>query len=135
MKDWIKKLANEQNLSNEDVERLDQALQAQDAAGLQSVVGSLPRHEAPESIVRAFDASIKRRGLLRIASGFGAFAAASMAMFFALNSTKTQQPIAETRATADSLYDWHAEAAAASVLPSDSASLAAFSQVARGENQ
>ena len=135
MKDWINKLANEQNLSEEETQRLDQALQAQDAAGLQAVTAGLPRHEAPDTIVKAFDASIKKRGILRLASGFGAFAAASLAMFFALNSPETQQPIAETPATADSLYDWHAEAAAASVLPSDSASLAAFSQVARGESQ
>ena len=135
MNDWIKKLANEDSLTAEEVARLDEALKAQDAAGLQSMVASLPRFEAPASIVGNFEKSLRRRGVMRLASGFGAFAAASMAMFFALNSQEAAQPVTEGP-SADSLYDWHNEAVATSVLPGDGAGMAAFSQVARnGESQ
>ena len=114
---------------------MDAALKEQDASGLPSVMQGLDRHDAPEGIVAAFEKSIRRRGAYRLASGFAACAAASFAMFFALNGQETPTPVAEAPA-ADSLYDWHVEAAATSVLPSDGASLAAFSQVARnGDHQ
>ena len=135
MKDWINKLANEEALSGDEAQRLDEALKAQDAAGLQSLAASLPKHDAPESVVEAFDKSVKRRGIFRLASGFGAFAAASIAMFFALNTSESPQPRTETP-SADSLYDWHNEAVATSVLPGDGAGMAAFSQVAgNGESR
>jgi hypothetical protein len=59
-----------------------------------------------------------------------------MGLFFVLNSSpEVPTPIAEAEPSAESLYDWHQEAAATSVLPGDGANLAAFSQVARnGEN-
>jgi hypothetical protein len=130
MKEWIDKLANEETLSQAEETQLNAALAGQDDSGLSSMAGSLPRYDAPQGIAEGFERSLKRRGVLRAASGFGAFATASLAMLFVLNSQEPPTPIVE-ELSADSLYDWHQEAAATSVLPGDGANLAAFSQVAR----
>lgn len=137
MKEWIDKLANEEALTASETERLDAALAEQDATGLPSMVSSLPRIEAPGTIVEGFEGSLKRRKAFRFASGFGAFAAASLGIFFVLNSSPdTPTPVAEAQPSAESLYDWHQEAVATSVLPGDGANMAAFSTVARdGDNQ
>ena len=135
MNDWISKLAKEEPLTPTEQQQLDAALKAQEQAGIPAVMQGLERHDAPEGIVAAFEKSLRRRGAFRFASGFAACAAASLAMFFALNGQEAPQPISEAPSS-ESLYDWHVEAAATSVLPSDSASLSAFSQVARsGEHQ
>ncbi|MEO7453568.1 MAG: hypothetical protein ABIV13_02260 [Fimbriimonadales bacterium] len=130
MKEWIDKLANEEALSQAEQSQLNAALASQDESGLPSMVGALPRYDAPQGVAEGFENSLRRRGVLRVASGFGAFAAASLAMFFVLNVQESPAPVVE-ELSADSLFDWHQEAVATSVLPGDGANLAAFSQVAR----
>lgn len=135
MNDWITKLANEEKLTPDEEARLVAALEAQADSKLPGLVAALPRYDVPAGVVAGFEKSLAKRTRVRFASGLAACAAASLAVFMAVDN-RGQTPEVVEQASADSLYDWHNEAVATSVLPGDGANLAAFSQVARnGETQ
>ena len=134
MKDWINKLKDEHRLTAAEEAQLDQALAEQERSGLASALQTLQAFEAPEGVLAGFDRAMARRSRMRFASAFGACAAASLALFAALNQPSAQSP-AVAEATADSLYDGHNEAVATSILPGDGASLAAFSQIAKSSSE
>lgn len=134
MTDWTRKLETEERLSAAEEAALDSALESDEQRRVAVEMLALKPMDAPSGLVGAFERRVIRAGRLRMATTFGAGAAACLALVAGLyQPTPREIPVAN--ATGESLYDWHYEAVATSVLPGDGANLAGFSQVARGETQ
>jgi len=134
MTDWTRKLESEAQLSGVEEAALDSALKSDEQRLVAAEMQALKPMNAPSGLVGAFERRVVRAWRLRLATAFGAGAAACLAMVAGLyQPTPREVPIAS--ATGETLYDWHYEAVATSVLPGDGANLAGFSQVARGETQ
>lgn len=135
MKDWNYKLETEDPPSPSEEARLDEALLSSEQAAITSALKELPALEAPASIADTFSSKVLawRRKRIGVVSGFSGLAAAAVTMVVIFSGPGPAPVLAETPTT--SLYDWHYEAVATSVLPGDGANLAGFSQVARGESE
>lgn len=132
MSDWIIKAEREEPLNETEAQALEEALQAPESQTVAQMVGSLPPFDAPTTISKRVASAISMRGRLRYAYGFGAAAAACLAVFAVLSQEGPEQaPV--TQSEASELLEWHYEAAATTVLPGDGANLAGFSQVATQE--
>lgn len=134
MNDWTRKLEDEDRLTAAEVAELDSALESDEQRLVAAEMSALKPMDTPAGLVAAFERRVVRAGRLRLATAFGAGAAACLAVVAALYQPAPREiPVAN--ATGESLYDWHYEAVATSILPGDGANLAGFSQVAREETQ
>lgn len=131
MNEWKNKLENEQPLTPAEEAELDLALSSDDQKLIAAEMRALKPVDVPNGIVSAFERKVVRSGRLRLATAFGAGAAACLALVVVFNQPAPSE-IPAPAATGASLYDWHYEAVATSVLPGDGANLAGFSQVAGG---
>jgi hypothetical protein len=114
---------------------LDAALETPEQARIADVVSMLERLEPGRDFAMGVLARVRQRARVRFATGFGAAAAACLALIAVLVQQPETSDKPVTSETA-SLYDWHNEAVATSVLPGDGANLSAFSQIAAStENQ
>ncbi|MDQ2985354.1 MAG: hypothetical protein M3R13_01370 [Armatimonadota bacterium] len=134
MKDWNYKLEAEEPLSAGEEARLDEALLSPDQARIKTALRELPALTAPASIATSFSRRVLawRRKRIGVMSGLSGLATAAVAMIVIYRGPAPAPVLPETPTT--SLYDWHYEAVATSVLPGDGANLAGFSQVAKGES-
>jgi hypothetical protein len=132
MTDWKKKLESEEPLSSAEEAELDRALESADQRLIAAKMRALGPLVAPPGLASEFEGRVVRAGRLRLATAFAAGAAACLALVVVLYEP-AQKAIPTTGAIGESLYDWHYEAVATSVLPGDGANLAGFSQVAGGE--
>ena len=123
---------NELNLTPAE---LDAALDSREHAIVADAVSRLERFALSRDFATGVVARLRQRARVRFATGFGAAAAACIALVAVLMQQPETSDTPVTSETA-SLYDWHNEAVATSVLPGDGANLSAFSQIAAStENQ
>jgi len=134
MTDSTKKLGDVNGPLPTDEAQLDIALGTDDQRLIASKMGELQAWDAPANLINRFERKVVRARRFRFSTVLITGAAACLAIVAALYQP-TERDTSGTANSGESLYDWHYEAVATSVLPGDGANLAGFSQVARGESQ
>jgi hypothetical protein len=122
-------MSEQKDITQLSEDQTDEALGSAEHARIADAVRQLPRFEPVGSMAPVIVARIRRKAQMRFATGFSAAAAACLTLVAVLHSQPSGSPDRAVSETA-SLYDWHNEAVATSVLPGDGANMTAFSQIA-----